>query len=114
MRSLNSNVTFIGNLLKNDIFLDWFGRSLASNGGVKVGEPVAYFVIDGDRYIYKTYTISLPAMMISNNENIVDVFFGLIVRDFPVSGGLNYVSLRTVEATEKDGMVNFYIRAVQV
>ena len=116
-----NNLTYIGdNLLKSAEFLAELSERFSSAGGVKAGEPVAYFEIGDKRYIYIAYAISLPSSMISSDKDIIDVCEGLLVssRSIYVVGGLRekgeYIALRWAEAIEKDGRINFYIRAVQV
>lgn len=116
-----NNLTYIGdNLLKSAEFLAELSERFSSAGGVKAGEPVAYFEIGDKRYIYIAYAISLPSSMISSDKDIVDVFEGLLAssRAVYIDGGNiekgEYIALRWVEAIEKNGRINFYIRAVQV
>lgn len=107
---------YIGvNLLEDEVFLSNFAEKFKAAGGVKVGDPVAYFEIDDKRYVYISYGVSAPVEMVKSDDHIVDIFEGLLrgskFIDFD-SG--KYIALRTVDVNERDDRLFFFIRAVQV
>ncbi len=121
MHSL-SDVTFLGDdLLKNDEFVSALNDRLQPYGGVKIGEKTAWFAIGDTKYIYYEVAIPIPIRMIRSNEDVIDIFDGLVKANdmsrFVVgdkSKEKEYLSLRSAQATINAAIIYFYIRAVQV
>ena len=99
---------------EDEAFIGLLSKRLEKNGGARVGDRNAWFEIGGQKYIYITYAIFLPAVWFPSDEYAVEVFAGLLEPQYAHIKNPQYVQIRSLEINKLEDKCCFYIRAVQV